>query len=53
VTLKASKVRVTPLKGDMTPDISQSREVEGKDGQAVIEIGKSGVSAWYLVERLP
>jgi hypothetical protein len=52
VTLKAAKVRVTPLKGDMTPDMSLSREVEGKEGNAVIEIGKTGVSAWYLVERL-
>jgi hypothetical protein len=53
VTLKAGKLRVTPLKGDMTPNTASAWEVAGKDGQAVIEIGKTGISAWYLVERMP
>lgn len=48
-----SSVRLTPLKSDMVPDETLARIFTSVNGRVRIEIGKQGISAWYLVERQP
>lgn len=53
LTLKADGLTLTPLKQDMTAD-HQAKQffIKSHDGLTTMQIGKQGVSAWYLVQRI-
>ncbi len=52
ITLKAEGLMLTPLKSDMTANHQAKQVFASHDGLTTLQIGKQGVSAWYLVQRI-
>jgi hypothetical protein len=52
ITLKAESLVLTPLNPDMSANHQAQQVFKSHDGLTTLQIGKQGVSAWYLVQRI-